>query len=89
LGRRRLFGYRLRTVQPHRVSWSRHRRKIDRVLMAERVCRIAANRHSLEIGQDLLTSQGGNGTGGANFVVGIIQSVGAFAKLTTRACLRR
>jgi hypothetical protein len=31
-----------------------HRRKIDRVLMTERVCRIAANRHSLEIRQDLL-----------------------------------
>jgi hypothetical protein len=29
---------------------------------------------------------GGNGTGGANFVVGVMLSVGAFARLTTRAC---
>jgi hypothetical protein len=31
-----------------------HRRKIDRVLMTERVCRIAADRNSLQIWQDLL-----------------------------------
>ena len=31
-----------------------HRRKIDRMLMTERVCRIAADRNSLQIWQDLL-----------------------------------
>ena len=38
-------------------------------------------------GQPLATTfQGGNGTGGANFVVGVVLSVGAFARLTTRGC---
>jgi hypothetical protein len=39
-------------------------------------------------GQPLATTfQGGNGTGGANFVVGVMLSVGAFARLTTSAWL--